>query len=204
METKEYKAVPYGNGNYVFVGKSISGLETFVKTGEMGKDYIQEDDTYFKIEYQSYGCGIEGVPCVLLSDEEDVKPKPEMAMEDISNYLSRDPNGDAVSYSIGWKDGYKYKAAKAKGGYSEQQMRDAIAHGISMAKGETNIGRSEYIRSLKPKVQSICIEMEKQMCECAYEQEKDICIYPNCVKPATYTANGKTYIKFKRTYKQQS
>ena len=81
---------------------------------------------------------------------------------------------------------------------------DAINKGLSIATGSIFnwINSDDYfaavdnfLSSLRPKVYEPV--MEKQMCECAFEHEKDICIYPNCVKPITYIKDGKPYIKVK-------
>lgn len=130
---------------------------------------------WYKVTVQEYGCGIEGVPCVLLSDEEDVEA---LAAEAYIEFPSNSKDHPEYTYGRDVNVHRKrkafikgYKAAKAKGGYSEEQVRKAIAEavvrgieskhdsvGVHAANGLTWI--DEIIASLKPVVQSICIEME--------------------------------------------
>jgi len=49
---------------------------------------------------------------------------------------------------------------------------------------EFEYSSEQIIRHLsKPKEYLVEVEIGKQMCECAFIGEKDICIYPNCLNP---------------------
>src|SRR6478735_9398020 len=124
METKEYKAVPYKNLR-VFVDEKVDSLskgdvyyDNFLKEVRACQNNVVKNTNYLKVCYQEYGCGIEGVPCVLLNDPFEIL--------NIAKEQNNCSQGECKTideqwkYMKGFEDGYNYKAAKC--GYSEEDM----------------------------------------------------------------------------------
>lgn len=91
-----------------------------------------------------------------------------------------------ITYKHGYLDGFE--AAQQIKRFSLEDVFNSIGLAIGLysptyASFEED-WKEKIIQSLsQPKVFSIEIEMEKQICACAFEQEKDICIYPECLRP---------------------
>lgn len=206
METKEYKAVPYGNGQYIFVDeakpkkgdkvlvdsefaspyvstiKEITTNALFALIGDSDSNHQIMANRCLPIIAQSCGCGIEGVPCVELSEE---------SIEEIADkwHSSAILNSHHIADRTSFIEGYK----AAKGGYSEEQMCMLAAHVVDVIAGRkvdfmqttpAGVAKS-YIASLKPVVKSICIEIDAEEYVMAYNQAW--VNNPDYGKPKRYT-----------------
>jgi len=149
-----------------------------------------------KIIAQPLESNLSGIPYYELTPQEE---RVEQLADKANGYLvysSKAKDTKANAFSEGFIEGYK--AAKAKGGFTEEQMHDAIEWGFQMALGNTNHKRRDlFIASLRQPMKIVSSEPVMIIDESI--EPISTGNYPHhddyCYKPETYEKDGKTFIK---------
>lgn len=181
MKPPAYKTVTTKEGVMLFVGESAT-----IKDGDW---YYSKDDD-----------GIRN----FMPEKEDLPLALKVIAQPLESNLSGIPYYELTPQEETFTEEDMKKAFQAGGEYGAELMGStACIVGLQPESPDYDT----FISSLRPKKQIVSAKpvMEKQMCECAFEQEKDICIYPNCVKPSTYKLDehpDKIFLKLEYTFKQ--
>lgn len=186
----EYVVPRLGN-EYTRIYNSING-HTIIKWDESVNKGLH--GFTHKIIFAEKELNLDGVPILPNWREWEVEQLSLNTDKSKCKHFRREHTKEEVydSFNEGFIVGYNHNKAK----YTEEQVKNLVASVTEFVSHHEPEEFDEWfekkLKVLQKLPKYIVMESEKQMCACAFEQEKDICIYPNCLLPKlTTNSEGK-------------